>query len=691
MIQFPAVKPTYYPLDGGLDLMTPPIAVKPGKVSDSQNYETEISGGYRRIDGFERFDGRASPSAAAYWILPLVVTGAIAVGNTITGATSGATGKVLGIFAGYLVLGRVTGNFTTTETLNIGAAVGTAAGSILQNGAPLPTDHADYALLAANDWRTLVLAVPGSGKIRGVWVYKDVVYAFRDNAGGTAGAMYKSTAAGWVLVSFGWEIQFSAATAQINVGDIIANLGSGATSTCTVVAALLRTGTWTAAGAGTLIVTQPTGPGFLSAGGIFVGATQKATVLAGTNSAQITRAPGGANGVLEFCNVNFTGSTLTQKMYGADGVNKAFEFDGTNYIPIRTGMAVDTPQHIIGHKNYLLLSFLGSVQMSSIGNPYSWNPILGANEIGVGDPVTGFMPAAGSAAGDSALAIFTRGRAHMLYGASTATFKLVTSKWDMGFAGSTMQPVSNDIYGLTGRGVQALTTTLDYGDFDYASVSHMIQPLMLAKQGMETVSTTLRSKNQYRLYFNDGTGIVVGLTGQKVSGIMLLNYGKPVRCMCTAELTTGQEVTYFGSDDGFVYQDSIGTSFDGSPIEAYCRLHFINLASPQQRKRMRRAVLEASVVSFAKVNMSYDLGYGSQSVQPSAIVGDQSLIGGGGYWDKYTWDQSAWDSQSVLNPNISLEGTEKNISFIFYSNRAQDQSHSLQGITFMSTTRRTER
>jgi len=45
------------------------------------------------------------------------------------------------------------------------------------------------------------LAVTGSGPIRGVWEYNSVLYAFRDNAGGTACVMHKATSAGWVVVT----------------------------------------------------------------------------------------------------------------------------------------------------------------------------------------------------------------------------------------------------------------------------------------------------------------------------------------------------------------------------------------------------------------------------------------------------------------------------------------------------------
>lgn len=682
-MKFPPVTTDYFPLGGGLDLLTPAIALKPGQVTDAQNYEPQISGGYRRINGFERYDGHAAPTGANYWMVPVSLTGTVNVGDTVTGASSGATCKALSVISGYIVAGRLTGTFTNGENITVSAvAVGSISGTVLVNGASSPSDDSDYALLAANDQRLNISAVPGSSRIRGVWVYNDTVYAFRDNAGGTAGDMYKATASGWSKITFGTELQFSTATGQISTGNTITGATSGATATVTI--AMLRSGSWTSAGAGTLILSGVTGT-FQNGENIQVGGVAK--VVAASASTAITRQPGGR---LEFSNYNFTGSTATEKMYGADGVNLAFEFDGTNYVPIRTGMTTDTPTHVIGYKNYLFLSFLGSVQFSGLAAPYSWTAVLGAGEIATGDAVTGFVPQGGTSSG-SALAIFTSKRMHVLYGSSSSDFKLVTSNSDIGFSAYTMQIVGNNTFGLTARGIQAVLTTLTYGDFDYASISHLIQPLITLKQGTEIASTTLRTKNQYRLYYSDGTALVVGLTGDKVNGILPLNYGKPVRCICTVTLSTGAEVTYFGSDDGYVYKDNVGTSFDGSVIEAWLRLAFNHEKSPRMRKRFRRAVFEGAVDYYAQIGVTYDLGYGNQDVQPSATSSDIAMAGPGGYWDQFYWDQFIWDTQAVVNPSVSLDGTEKNISLLFYSNRAQDQSHTLQGVTLHGTPRRLER
>ena len=683
----PEVRQEFFPLSGGMDQLTPAIALKSGMVIDACNFEPEINGGYRRRAGYERFDGHASPTSASYAVLTANITGSVAIGNTLTGATSGATGKVLGIHSTTIVLGRVTGTFVSGENLTVAAVVQAVATSAsVTNGAASPSDDADYKLLAANDLRLDISAVPGSGPIRGVWIYNDVVYAFRDNAGGTAGAIYRSSASGWQLVSLGTELQFSSATGGTTPIAVGATIGNAAapTKTATVLAVVTRTGTWGTDAVGTLIITPVTGS-WSSAEAIYVGATQKAVSTAAATA--ITRLPGGR---VECVNANFTSSTNTLKMYGCDGVNTAFEFDGIVYAPIRTGMATDTPSHIMFHRFYLFLSFRGSAQYSAIGNPYAWSVILGAGEIACADDITGFLPQTGNTAGSS-MAIFTRTRTYILYGSTAASWNLVVSNFDIGYSAYTLQPVSNNTYGLTARGVQCLLTTLTYGDFDFVSISHPVTPFVVQRRGGEIASTSLRTKDQYRLYYNDGYCLVIGLSGDKVSGMMPLNYNRVVRCIVTQTLSTGEEVTYFGSDDGYIYRDNIGTSYDGSAFEYWVRMAFNHSKSPQIRKRYRRAVMEVYAYGYCQVSVTYDLGYSNPNVMTPAAIPSQNLSGGGGYWDQFTWDSFSWDSQLVEQPRISMTGTERNVSFLFYGNRAQDQQFTLQGITIFYTSQRIER
>lgn len=123
--------PKYFPLTGGLDLKTPAIEISPGKMIGCSNFEQNSLGGYSRIGGYERDDGRGLPSEASYWVLSFD-TGAIAEvveGQICVGQTSGARGVVLfetvtsgswvgGDAAGILIMYQVVGTFIDDEPLS---------------------------------------------------------------------------------------------------------------------------------------------------------------------------------------------------------------------------------------------------------------------------------------------------------------------------------------------------------------------------------------------------------------------------------------------------------------------------------------------------------------------------------------------------------------------------------------------
>ena len=202
---------------GGLDLVSPALSIAPGALIDSLNYEPDIDGGYRRMYGFERIDGHASPSAQTYWLMELAITGSIAVGNTVTGGTSGATGVVLQVNGtSELVLTAVTGTFVP-EFVSVSAVTVGLVTAVNQTAANTPSLDAQYTYLASQYYRNLIGAVPGSGSVLGANYYNGVLYAFRNNAGGTAALMYKATSTGWQLINFGQEIQFSQRTGNVTI------------------------------------------------------------------------------------------------------------------------------------------------------------------------------------------------------------------------------------------------------------------------------------------------------------------------------------------------------------------------------------------------------------------------------------------------------------------------------------------
>lgn len=60
----------FYPFSGGLNLIDSPLSSTPGQCQNALNYEMGFEGGYKRVKGYEKFDGVSSVSNPEYWKLP---------------------------------------------------------------------------------------------------------------------------------------------------------------------------------------------------------------------------------------------------------------------------------------------------------------------------------------------------------------------------------------------------------------------------------------------------------------------------------------------------------------------------------------------------------------------------------------------------------------------------------------------
>ena len=163
--QLPRVQYELIRLGGGLDQVTPTLTLPPGFARKAANFECNVNGGYTRIAGYERFDGRPSPSDALYNILTCSLTGTVSVGSTVVGQSSAATGKVIARSGNDVVVTRQTGTFLAGEGITVSAvSVGTIT-DLAGVSADGLTD-AQYRNLAADEYRTSIQAVPGPGAPR---------------------------------------------------------------------------------------------------------------------------------------------------------------------------------------------------------------------------------------------------------------------------------------------------------------------------------------------------------------------------------------------------------------------------------------------------------------------------------------------------------------------------------------------
>jgi hypothetical protein len=645
----------YIPFVGGLDTVTPPMTVNPGTARDSQNAYQDINSGYSTGFGYERFDGQPSPSSAVYSMLSVNITGSVSVGDTLLDSGT-ATGVVIAIESNAVALTKVTGTFVTGNILVGVTVVGTCTGPQIDNAATSIELNSMYKNLAADQYRADILAVPGSGIIRGVVQHKDVVYAVRDNVGATAAEFYKSTSSGWSKITLGYSIAFtSGGTYVVSAGDTTTGATSGATATVTRID--LTSGTWAGGdAAGTLYLKTQTGT--FQAENLDVGANLNVATIAG-DSTETTLSAGGT---YEFIIANFGAESNTEYIYGCDGVNEAFEFRGDTLLPISTGLTSDAPTHIAEFKYRLVLSFGPAVQISALGDPFTWSLLLGSAAISVQEDITSLQVQSGQQ-DTGTLAIFSRNSIHMLYDKGSGTvsdWQNVSYKRGTGSIEWSPQILGNQFF-FDDRGIINLSTAQSYGNFYDSAESNQILNWLTSRKNIVTHSCLIREKNIYCIFFSDKSALYMTVSKGNIVSLMPQMYDHIAHRVWSSENSNGDEEVYFGDANGFIHQLGVGTSFDGGEIEWWIDMAYSHFGSPYRMKRYRRGILEIQGDGFAKFYFTYSLGYASVDIaQPDDVLSDTNLSRS--QWDVFTWDAFFWDGVNLAPTDIRMAGTGENIS-----------------------------
>ena len=655
MLTMSPVKYRAFTLQGGYDLTTPSLTLKPGAFRAGQNFVLAATGGYSRVGGYERYSGQPKPSNADYGIVQVVsFTNTPTVGQTLTQATSGATGYIISVGSNFVVVTKVTGGFDDTSAVSVGATpIGTAT-TLTQVTTTL--ENAQYLNLAADAYRGDIAPIPGSGAVLGVvgCIFSgiDYLYAFRANVGDTAVNMYQSSGAGWTQVTFYNEVLFTAGgTATPADGAVLTQGGV----TATVQRVVARSGTFAGSTAsGAFIITNPVGGNFASGAATLTGGC--GVTLSGVQTA-ITMIPGGK---FEFTTGNFSGQLGTLRIYGCDGANRAFEFDGTTLVPITTGISPDTPKHIAVHKNFLFLSVQSSIFYSGIGTPFRWSVVDGGGEIATGDTVTNMLVLPGNQ-NTATLTVTGRSSTSMLYGTSAATWNFVTYSNGVGGVDYTAQNLS-ETYVFDDRGVVSLQTTLNFGNFASASLTQNIKAFIADKRTKVAFSSVSRELNQYRVFFTDGYALYLTIVNGKYLGAAPVFFEDPVYCAWEGEASTGAEISYFGGlTGGYVYQLDVGSSFDGESIDAFVTLAYDFAGAPRLNKQWRHASLEMQGDYYAAISFGYNLGYNSSEIDQPSTVSYSSAFQSAPPWDVFIWDSFTWDGITLAPTEVDVVGTAENI------------------------------
>jgi len=645
---FPTVQYDITICKGGWDQISPPLSLKAGVLRDCLNVECSATGGYSRVGGYERFDGQLKPSDAIYSVVQVAsFTNTPTVGQTLTGVSSGATGVIAALGANYMVLTKTSLSFSIPEEVRVGA---TSIGTTETTTASITTkQNAQYINAAADIYRADITAVPGSGSVLGIKVFNDIMYAFRNNAGGTAADMYKQSAAGWVQVNFEYEVSFSNANTGVEDGDTLTQGGV----TATIRRVVVQTGTLLSGiNTGRLVISVATGGNFAAGAATTTGAGT--LTLSGAESA-ITLLP---NGKFEFDIANFFGQTL--RMYGCDGVNRMFEFDGTYFVPLATSVVPDTPKYLIAFKNHLMCQIGASNISSGINNPHNWTTTAGAHEKSLGDTLTGYAIQPGSSVAGT-VAIFGRSNVFMLYGTSTADWNYITYAQGVGALDYTAQQMAQTFF-FDDRGVNTLQTSQAYGNFDQATLTNNINTFIRSNRNKISCSSLSRERSQYRLFFSNGYGLYATIVNGKYLGSAQVYFDNPATCTCEGEMSNGDEALFFGSSNGMVYQLDKGSSFDGEPISGYAKFNWNYCGSPRILKRWRKGSIEIQGFGYAEISFGYGMAYDSTE-EIQAFNKTYTSNFSATNWDApgITWEEFQWDGCTISPSEVEMVGTSENV------------------------------
>ena len=402
------------------------------------------------------------------------------------------------------------------------------------------------------------------------------------------------------------------------------------------------------------------------------------TEMTGVGDAVSQRVVAGPDSVFHFWNANFFGSADQERMYGVTGSGPAFEFDGRTFISIFGPVEDDRPILVCEHEQHLFLAYRnGSVIHSGTGKPRVFEAIEGASELTVGDTPTGLLPGY-----RGTLLMFGRNRTKFLKGTSALNWELKTLSNEAGAIKNTVVEMESPVV-FDDRGLREIEAVQEFGDLSIGTSSEIIRPFLdrLRKGKVKPVAATrVRNKSQYRLWFDDGQCLVVrhdrDSRGMKKREFTTSAYyfndedGNEqqgiVTNVCSVEDPDGRE-RIFATFEGspYVYELDKGYSFDGKPIPAFMQLPFNDLGTPFQEKKFPYLLIEVGAVDLSKFRVWVDF---DDDLGGRFEVEDPFLaLSELGWWGESHWDEFYWLDDPLRIAEARIDGRGRNLSVAFAS------------------------
>jgi len=589
----PSTRQTY-PVEfkGGLVTNMSPLQQginAPGSARVLKNFEPSIEGGYRRIQGYTKYNSSIIPPYGAP-----VVHGASQSGTT-------------------LIIGNIHQTPEAGDTLTIDGVTGTytiASGGVTYdatNNRATLTLETSLASSPANAAAVTFATTTSNYLMLGCGVFLDrVIVAKNDD-------LFKVS---------------SSTITHINVPNYGTVLVNGASQTGS---SLIVDGLTAAPQAGDVfkitgvdLVYTVTSDASVSSGGATL-AINPALASSPADNAAITflSTSRESAGKTRFARYNYTG---TEKIAIVDGTNVPALYDNSTFTALNDAPTdVNGASFVVNFKNQL---FFGKSNLLTFTAPYTDNDFTaaaGSGTISLGAAITGLIVFR------QQLIIFTETSIMQLVGNTIADFNLQPITLDIGCVDTdTIQEVGGDVMFLGPDGLRLLSGTDRIGDFGLGNVSKTIQKEVTSFISTNTsfASVVIRNKSQYRIL-----GYNTNITQENAQGILGTQFaGQGGEGMAWAE-TRGIrayvadsrfyqniETIVFGNDDGYLYQMEDGNNFDGANIQTTFATPFMPINDPRVRKTFYKAFLYTDPQGSVSFDMSLKLDFDQKdSIQPAQI------------------------------------------------------------------------
>ena len=594
------VQPVAFNCEGGLVLNRSSFIMQPGEAIELLNFEPDIQGGYRRIDGYRKFINQVVPITNTTAEKPLMV---VTFANKVVAArgeriySSASTEVNIAVASDTSMTGsgsitvKSTTGFSSSGTIQINSEIFTYTGvsSTAFTGVTRATSSTTAAAHKKGD------VVSESWTERDTGRTNATKYHFeRFNFDGTEKLICVDGVNAPVVFNSSLSATDVSPT-QEGSGEIT-SLGADITSNTNM------------AGSGTITVKSTAGfinPDSGTQSIVINSEIFTYTGLSSTTFTGVTRA---------------TSGTTAAEHKIADSVFDLFP-------PSVIGAKI-----VVAYKEHMFYAGMSNTPQEIIFSlPFdedNFSVALGAGSINVDDTIVALKVFRDS------LFVFCENRIFKLTGTSQADFTITAVTRNIGCINSfTVQEFAGDLIFLGPDGLRTIAATERIGDTELGTISKNIQSIFdeNINDAVAFDSLVIPDKTQYRIFFNkDGQNATLSKGAICVLKKETFEFSEilGLQTTCTdTHIIAGDVFVLHGDVNGFIQRQETGNTFDGTTIEGKYRSPDMAFGDPGIRKHMQRVIINYKPEGFVDADLfvRYD-NEDRESARPAVYPFDTSQL-----------------------------------------------------------------